>query len=88
MSDVLPKERKEKYIKSQGDHCPFCGNPDFEGGSLTVEGGSCSQEVSCLKCEGVWWDCYTLTDVVADSSMDPENVKPIKDEEPSPGGTT
>lgn len=54
-----------EYVKRGGTGCPVCG-PDaqIEGGSLTVDRGTCDQQIICLEKEGnghVWFDIYTLT---------------------------
>ena len=53
------KERQERYLV-QPDRCPYCGSSDLTGGSVTMEGGACSQRVWCSDCDHSWYDCYTL----------------------------
>lgn len=60
---ALTKKQKEKYLKGEGGHCPYCGSGDIEGASWDYEGGYVYQDVTCLICEKAWQDSYTLTDV-------------------------
>ncbi len=56
--------QREEYVLREGSGCPYCGpDADVEGGSIIVEGGSCSQLILCLNCDAGWYDCYTLTSI-------------------------
>jgi len=53
----------EEYVAKKGVRCPNCNSGDIEGGPLTVgepNANECWQEVSCLNCNSVWHDVYTL----------------------------
>lgn len=59
----LTKEEKEFYIRGGGNHCPFCGSIDIEGGHSEADSGFFCQDVTCLSCHKEWQDIYTLTDI-------------------------
>jgi hypothetical protein len=61
----LTPEAKEIYLKSSGDHCPYCGVMDLEGGAIEeVDGGCAWQEIRCIECHTLWHDVYQLVDMV------------------------
>jgi len=60
---VLTEEQKKTYVESGYGHCPYCGGEDIAGGFITVDGNSCSQEISCNSCPKRWFDIYTLTGI-------------------------
>ncbi len=77
----LTKAQKDKYVAAGGGHCPFCESDEYTGDSITVEGGSCSQEVSCDRCGERWYDCYTLTGVELNEpagAIDPQVAEPFQ----------
>ncbi|HOX42935.1 MAG TPA: hypothetical protein PK668_05035 [Myxococcota bacterium] len=65
-------KHKTEYLASGGVFCPHCHADDIEGGPVEISAGEATQEVTCLKCEAVWQDVYTLTDV--ESVEPPENT--------------
>ena len=62
MTDLEAK--KKLYLEKYGVRCLNCGSYDIEGGSIIVDSGGASQDVSCTKCWSTWTDCYVLDDVV------------------------
>ena len=71
------------YIESNGIRCPYCLGESIEGGQVDIEGGSASQEMTCLSCDRSWIDSYTLTDVVALQEDEPSG-KPALESKESP----
>ena len=59
-------KKKKAYVKRGGKGCPACGPGvwDVEGSSVSIEGSRASQEVTCNKCGLVWYDLYSLDEVV------------------------
>lgn len=55
--------KKKKYLK-KAVGCPKCGAIDISGEGFEVDGNTFSQVVVCHKCDCVWTDIYTLSDVV------------------------
>ena len=53
---------QEKYLEKP-NCCPSkaCQSTDIDGGSITVEGQTAWQKVSCNECDAVWNDVFTLT---------------------------
>ena len=62
--DYNLESKKKTYLEKAGVRCLNCGSYDIEGGSITVDEGGASQDVSCLECYSTWTDLYVLTDVV------------------------
>jgi len=60
----LNENEVKQYVQAGGVKCPFCGSEDVEGGSMDVDTGYVSQEVTCLECDSTWNDLYKLIDVV------------------------
>lgn len=50
----------EEYVGANGVLCPFCRSDNLRGDDITIEGGSCSQEIWCEDCGKGWWDAYEL----------------------------
>jgi len=57
---MLTNEQKDKYINQDGVNCPYCGSRDIEGQSIEVDAGGAFQDISCLRCNREWTDCYKL----------------------------
>jgi hypothetical protein len=50
------------YTANWGVRCPVCKHKTIEGGgSVEVNGGTATQDVSCLTCGSYWDDQYQLT---------------------------
>ena len=63
---------KDLHLKT-GIVCPFCRNENgIEGDSVEINGNTACQEVSCVRCGGVWLDKYVLTD--AETVCEPEEA--------------
>jgi hypothetical protein len=60
----LTPEAKEIYLKSSGDHCPYYGATDLEGGAIEVDEGCAWQAIRCIECRTLWHDVYQLVDMV------------------------
>ena len=52
-----------EYIQGPFNCCPDpeCKSDVLEGGSVQIEGNKAIQEVSCVTCNLVWEDTYTLS---------------------------
>lgn len=61
----ITDEKIKSYIKGESGKCLNCGSSNIEGGSMDVDGDTAGQEIRCWKCDLVWYDLYTLTDVVS-----------------------
>jgi hypothetical protein len=49
-----------QYVAVHGGKCPICRGDDICGDSFDVNGGTCTQEVSCGGCGASWLDRYDL----------------------------
>ena len=60
----MTEDQKQEYLASGGVKCPYCGHAEFY---LLEEHLSCygglRDKLQCVKCEKVWYDLYTLTNV-------------------------
>ncbi len=54
---------RNKYLKCSY-RCPVCDSDDIEGGSVEIDAGGATQEVSCKECDTEWTDIYKLDDVM------------------------
>lgn len=50
----------QKYIKTGGIFCPFCGSDQIEGGNIDIEGMIAYQPIKCNDCGEYWQDYYSL----------------------------
>ena len=50
----------DEYTLAEGNRCPVCRTDMIEGGSIEVNAGTATQEVSCLLCHAEWTDIYNL----------------------------
>jgi hypothetical protein len=50
-----------QYVARGGNCCPSCGSHDISGGSITVDGRTAYQGVTCADCDAEWNDTYQLT---------------------------
>lgn len=57
--------RKEEYLASSGNICPYCQSVDIAGldGIDSSEAGIAAQVVGCNSCDKRWLDIYRLVDV-------------------------
>lgn len=72
------KEAREKYVRTGGVRCLFCGSEQIEGGAFECNAGMAGQEVRCLDCSEEWIDVYSMIEVqnpewVDDSPQHPKN---------------
>jgi len=72
---TLNLEVREKYLRTRGVRCPFCGSERIEGGSFEGDGDTVWQDVECQACTRSWRDLYSLSDIL------------FKDEKPGPHHT-
>lgn len=56
----MTPEQREKYIAQGGVRCPYCGSEDLDGGSVQIDRGTASQDITCLDCGKEWEDTYVL----------------------------
>ena len=61
MLSPLTDKAKQKYVKSGGAACPYCGEWNIEGAFCETNEGFASQKMFCPECEMAWYDIYTLT---------------------------
>jgi transcription elongation factor Elf1 len=54
---------KNKYLK-KSHCCIICDSDNIEGGSVDVDAGGATQEITCNNCGAYWHDLYVLDDVV------------------------
>jgi hypothetical protein len=54
---------KIAYIREGGVRCLFCEAEDVHGGSIEIDAGVATQEISCCVCDATWTDQYTLNSV-------------------------
>ena len=60
----LLEAKKQKYLEDY-HYCPFCSSDKINTRRpLKREGTEVSHTVSCMKCENIWTDIYTLNNVV------------------------
>lgn len=52
--------KKERDLV-ENSQCPFCKSHQIEGDHVHVEAGEAWQEVSCLDCDRIWSEIYTLS---------------------------
>lgn len=55
-----PAMTNAQYVEAKGMHCPFCNASDIEGGSIDIDAGYATQDVSCHDCQRAWTDRYQL----------------------------
>ncbi|MEX3983754.1 formate dehydrogenase accessory protein FdhE [Paraburkholderia sp. EG287A] len=68
----------EQYVTRGGNCCPSCGSHDISGGSITVDGRSAYQGVTCADCDAEWNDTYTLTGYDdLEGGIDKDNVDAV-----------
>jgi transposase-like protein len=60
---MIDQDAKESYIKGGGNHCPYCGSQNIEGGDRESDDWGISQGVYCRDCGKEWTDIYRLVDV-------------------------
>ena len=65
-------QQRADYLAAGGSHCPYCKSDEIEGRSSDFEGGTVSQEITCLVCNMSWHDIYTLADVLPDEHNENE----------------
>jgi len=54
---------KNKYLKCS-HRCLNCDSDNIEGGSVDVDAGGATQDISCNDCGSSWTDLYVLDTVV------------------------
>ena len=72
---------KQKYIKSGGVICPFCGSGDLTGSMFESDDSCAWQYVQCDKCDKGWNDVYNLDDIDSEDLNEEEHetmTKPTK----------
>ncbi len=70
MKTQLTEQDKSEYLKSGGDHCPFCETPDqkiggvnLSGGHVNIEGKYAHQDVRCENCGSEWTDVFERVEI-------------------------
>lgn len=54
---------KRKYLESEGQRCPFCGEVNLEGSKQERDYDYISVNMHCTGCDRRWIDVYTLSDI-------------------------
>ena len=73
--ETLNLEVREKYLRTRGERCPFCGSERIEGGSFEGDGDTVWQDVECQACTRSWQDVYSLSDIlVKDEKSKPAHL--------------
>ena len=57
----LTDDQKHDHVQGGGHCCPYCGCESLDGDSFDCDGGVVTQEVTCLECDAVWENTYSLT---------------------------
>lgn len=59
---MLSLEQIRKYLRTGGNHCPFCGSSKIDSDPICVpdDDGFAFALVTCLDCEKKWKDFYKL----------------------------
>lgn len=79
MQRKLTQDKIEKYVKSGGNHCPWCGSdnvrreyPNFRQPHVP---GSLSQGAECRnsECGATWTEIFTLTMLAGSGLLPREN---------------
>lgn len=65
---MLTEKQQSEYIENGGNACPFCGEGNFDCGSIDIEAGFAFQNLRCSNCNRSWHDIYTLTGVEEEES--------------------
>ena len=65
---ALTQEQILKYVKSEGNKCPYCGSDENESCSLGSEtnGNWHQRPVRCNECGEEWNDLYLLAEILED----------------------
>ena len=64
--DDLTQSDKRKYLKANGQYCPFCKSVYISGSAVNIDGDSAIQDVKCTDCNKTWCDIYKLADIQED----------------------
>lgn len=59
----MNKRQREQYFEYDGLKCPYCTSKDIHTGEAEVKGKVVYQNNTCGKCNRLWTDVFTLTDV-------------------------
>src|SRR5271155_740080 len=71
MKNVLSKKQIQRYLHSNGTHCPFCDIADLAlGENMIFDGATITQDMVCMACKETWTDFYKLRTA--------EALRPIK----------
>jgi hypothetical protein len=60
----MTKEQKAKYLKNEGDHCPYCGSVNIESDTAKLSDYADEYRcaTTCYNCRKEWTDIYRLAD--------------------------
>lgn len=65
----LDDEQKEWYLAIEGSECPFCQSKKMKHGAKIFKNKELTQHVECKSCEKVWFDVYSLSDIVTAAEL-------------------
>ncbi len=62
----LSQKQIEQYIAAGGVSCPYCHDPDLEGGFVEIRSDGAAQPIRCHACDRRWTDEYRLVGLTAE----------------------
>lgn len=62
---MISPEKVRQYLRTGGNHCPFCGSDQIDSGPIGVsdEYNEGCAIVECLDCKKQWKDIYKLVTI-------------------------
>jgi hypothetical protein len=66
MAAKITPEMEKEYLESNGAKCLFCKSDNIEAGKCEADGPEAVCEITCLDCDEVWRDCYSLVGVLVE----------------------
>jgi transcription elongation factor Elf1 len=85
----LSEQQVNHYLATGGVSCPYCGDPDIEGGFVEINSGGAIQPVSCHACDRRWQDEYRLVGLTVEEDEseaavpEPSNSAAVSEPQPS-----
>ena len=66
---------KERYFRTSGCACPFCGSKDIMSGPVETDGMIGWARVECTKCGCTWQDVWTVIDMTEVRDADRREIQ-------------
>lgn len=57
------EQLKKKYIKANGEICPFCGSEMIDSDEMSCDGDNPTCVKYCSDCHKSWTDTYAVVDI-------------------------